>query len=420
MNQMGDSDSAASPESRVDRRRPTSRRQLFTLAGAAAIGSAGASLAMAEYRPTTKGYADSLAVTGRTFVTDTSSAGIQAAVGDAPDGGLVVLAPGQTYGFDAVEIGDKALTLDLRGATIDSMNAGHYALQQTTARKRLTVLGGVFTGAGHGILWKMPPSDSQSYDVSLSDVSFVLPSSKNGLTLTGAREVTIRDCYFETCTGIYIVATVNSHVMGSQFKNCTAAVDCEGTGTSYDAGLFVNDATMLGCGYGIKIVKWDYFNVADSMIDYCYRPLNVANTVTGTVNNSYLTCPVSIGGVAYPAVDIASSDHIKIANCVIRTHTDLPVQSLGMRISGTPRTQIMHNTIDFWQKFGVQMVGDNAFTRFTGNYIHSVSPTTGPAAIRGASNASESSWCLIGNQFSDALSNVHADYTDIGNYTGEG
>jgi hypothetical protein len=124
--------------------------------------------------------------------------------------------------------------------------------------------------------------------------------------------------------------------------------------------------------------------------------------------------------VAYPAVDIASSDHIKIANCVIRTHTDLPAQSLGMRISGTPRTQIMHNTIDYWQKFGVQMVGDNAFTRFTGNYIHSVSPTTGPAAIRGASNASESSWCLIGNQFSDALANVHAGYTDIGNYTGEG
>ncbi len=404
----------------ADEGQSTSRRQLFTVAGAAAIGS-GVSLAAAQHWPVTKAYADSLAVT-EIVPGGTTSAAVQAAVNSVPANGAVRLLPNTTYVCDQVALPARNITILAEGATIQSPTASHPAFSQTSGHYRLSMIGGLFTGAGSGILYNIPVSDHQYYDVALSGVSFVLGSAASGANLTGVREATIRDCYFEGCTGVYLKGVVNPHIMGSQFKNCTIGVDCEGTGTSYDAGLFLSQATMLGCGYGVKLVAWDYFNVTESMIDYCYRPFYAERSTTGLLSESYLTVPVSKGGVTYPPVEMIGNDHVKVANCVIRNHTDLPSQNIGMKITGQPRTHILNCTIDYWQKYGIQFVGNCAGTHIFDNYVRSVNPTTGPAAIYGANNSSETTWTMIGNQFSDAPANLFsgAPRVNLGNVTGVG
>lgn len=392
-----------------------SRRELLTglavVGGAASIASIDRGRALAA-----SALADTLAV-GEVAVSGTGTAAIQAAVDAAPDGGVVRIPAGTTHDVSTVTFHDRTLTLLMFGATVRTMSPSSYAFVQP-GPARLSVFGGRFVGVGNGILYRRTPSDAQSYDFAATAVDFSLPAGRIAINLTGAREATITNCFFDGCTGIYLKQAVNSHIVGCQFRNCTKGVHADGgaTGSAFDAGLMISNATMLGCGHGVHAVGWDWASIVNSMVDYCDRPVTLTNVDTASIVSSYLSNRNFAGGTdAAPVVEVATSQgiaggsaqHVRLANNQIICRANAtPDRSIGIRLSGVNWCSITNNSIHFWQRYGVQVTAVSTYLQVLGNTFNPV-PGTSPVSILGT-NGDDGTWIISDNKLGAPIANTRS------------
>jgi Right handed beta helix region len=394
-----------------------SRRRL--LSGLATLGGA-VSLTLLDRvraRAAGGGLADTIA-SGEIAVSGKGTAAIQAAVDAAPDGGVVRLPAGTTHDVSTVSLPGRGLTLLMFGATVRTTSASSYAFVQPSPA-RLSVFGGRFTGVGNGISYRRAPSESQSYDFAAIGVDFSLPADHVAINLTGARESTITDCFFEACTGIYLNQAVNTHVVGCQFRNCSWGVHADGsaTGSAYDAGLMISDATMLGCGYGVHAVGWDWASIVNSMIDYCDRPVHLTNVDAASIASSYLSNRNVPGGAAAAPVVAVETDsdlpggpaqHVRLtSNQIISRATATPDLSVGIRLHGAHWCSIINNSIHFWQRYGVQVTAPSTYLQILGNTFNPVPGATSTASISGT-NGDDETWIIADNRLGAPMANTKA------------
>ena len=383
----------------------------WILAGLATVGGI-SSLALANRGSKPAAFA------GETVVSGKGTAAIQAAVDATPDGGVLRIPAGTIHEVSTVVLPDRDLTLVLYGATIKTRSVSRYAFIQSN-RRRLTVMGGRFSGVGNGIRYDLSPSDTQSYDFAAVGVEFALPARSVAINLTGARESTITNCFFDSCTGIYLRESVNTHVMGCQFRNCAKGIHADGsaTGSDFNAGLMVSNATMLGCGYGLHVVGWNWASVVNSMIDYCARPVDMTNIDTASIISSYLSNSDSRrGSRGAPVVNVdsngnipgGSSKHVRLSHSQIINHTtDTPERSVGIRLDGVEWCSITDNSIHFWQKYGVQVTRKSHYLQIVLNVFNPTAGGTAPAAVYGT-NGDDSTWVIANNVLGAPIVNTMA------------
>ena len=156
------------------------------------------------------------------IVRGTGTAAIQGAIDAAPDGGVVRLSSGTVHDVTTVELRDKDVVVAMQGATINTTVSDSYAFVQQH-RRRLTIMGGTITGHGSGVRYSLPPDEQQSYDFVADSVTFSVAPTQTAIRLTGVREATINQCFFDTCTGVVLNQSVNTHVTNCQFRNCPPA-----------------------------------------------------------------------------------------------------------------------------------------------------------------------------------------------------
>jgi|SRR5664280_1758516 len=379
---------------------------------AAAVGT----VSFASVSGVSEGAVASAAGPGEIVVNGSGTSAVQAAVNAVPEGGVVRVPAGSIQPLSSVTLPNKAMTLSLYGATIQTTSAGLFAFEQNN-RQRLTVLGGRFTGIGNGIRFGLPPSDIQSYDFAASGADFRLSANCTGVALNGVREATITDCFFDACTGIHLAETVNTHVVGCQFRNCSTAIHADGsaTGSPYNAGLMVTDATMLGCGYGVRAVAWDWASISNSMIDFCDQPVNFTNVDTASILGSYLSNR-NFGSSAVPVVVVAtdnhfrggSSQHVRMMDCIVISHaTDTPELSVGVGLTGVNWCSLVNNSIHFWQKYGLRVTGQCTYLGIVGNVFNPIAGGFNPAAVYGT-NGNDDTWLIADNVCGAPIANTRA------------
>ena len=350
------------------------------------------------------------------MVRGTGTAAIQGAIDAAPAGGVVRLSSGTVHDVTTVELRDKDVVVAMQGATINTTLRDSYAFVQRH-RRRLTVMGGTFIGHGSGVHYSLPPDDHQSYDFVADSVTFSVEPTQTAIRLTGVREAAIDLCFFDTCNGIVINESVNTHVTNCQFRNCPTAVFGDGhlTGSDFDAGLMISNATMLGCGYGVRVASWDWVSIINSMIDYCDRPVELTNVDGAAINSSYFSNRDAADG-PFPVLQILSDDklpgvpsqHIKISQSIIVGHIEqTPEMSIGVRLHDAHWCSLTDTTIHFWLKYGVFATGACESLRLNGNIIKPGPNAQDPVAVEGA-RGDDATWIISENVLGAPIRNVGA------------
>jgi hypothetical protein len=351
------------------------------------------------------------------IVRGTGTAAIQGAIDAAPDGGVVRLSSGTVHDVTTVELRDKDVVVAMQGATINTTVPDSYAFVQQRHRRRLTIMGGTIAGPGSGVHYSLPPDDHQSYDFVADSVTFSVGPTQTAIRLTGVREATISLCFFDSCIGVVINESVNTHVINCQFRNCSTAVfgDGRSTGSDFDAGLMISNATMLGCGYGVRVASWDWVTIINSMIDYCDQPVELTNVDGASINSSYLSNRDAAAG-PFPILQILSdeklpgvpSQHIKISQCVIVGHVDeTPEKSIGVRLHDAHWCSLTDTSIHFWRQYGVFVTGACESLRLNGNIIKPGPNAQDPVAIEGA-RGDDATWIISENILGAPVRNVLA------------
>lgn len=342
------------------------------------------------------------------------TAALQAALDACPPGGAVLLPPGGVYRVSSVRLTGRPVNVLAHGAAVLSTMPGAFAFVQS-ARGRLGWRGGRFVGPGNGYALSVPPSQHQSYDFAFDGVSFELGATATALSLAGGREGTVTNCFFDSCTGIHLSETVNTHIMGCQFRNCTNAVWADGSsGTAYNAGLMLTGCTALGCGYGVRAEGWDWASLVNCVIDYCDRPVELVNVDKAAIQASYLSNR-EFGGVVAPVVRVVTdparkgtlSQHVRIQGCQIVNHVNaLGPQSIGVSLEGGARyCSVTGNSIHFWQQYGVRVVGPAAHLKILANDLNQVGRLPGSAAVSGDELGGRS-WLIADNHWSSPPAGV--------------
>jgi hypothetical protein len=345
-------------------------------------------------------------------VTDDTAA-FQAAFDASPPDGCVILPQGGHFSVTTIKLPAKNLVVLAHGARVIAASAGEFAFVQSN-RQRITWQGGTFAGSGSGFKLDLPPSDLQSYDVSFSDVAFMLEASAIGLYLKGGREGSITNCFFDICTGIYLDETVNTHIIGCQFRNCVIGVHGDGhTASKYNAGIMVANCTMIGCGVGVYVLAHDWLNATNCVIDYCDQPILLINQNAALVQGSYISNREYADKVS-PVIQIVSDSsqageptrHISIVNCLITNNVDdKGASSVGISVSGeTEWTSIDNCTIHFWHKYGIRVTGISTHLKVIGNNIIDNSSIDG-ASILGT-EGNDATWLIADNYLSKPITGV--------------
>jgi hypothetical protein len=348
------------------------------------------------------------------IVRGTGTAAIQSAIDAAPDRGVVRLPSGTVHDVTTLELRDKDVVVAMQGATINTTVRDSYAFVQQH-RRRLTIMGGTVTGHGSGVRYSIPPDEQQSYDFVADSVTFSVAPTQAAIRLTGVREATINQCFFDTCTGIVLDQSVNTHVTNCQFRNCPTGVFGDGllTGTPYDAGLMISNATMLGCDYGVRAACWDWVAIINSMIDYCDRPVELTNVDGASITSSYLSNRDAEAG-PFPVLQILSdeklpgvrSQHIKVSQSIIVGHVEqTPEKSIGVRLHDASWCSLTDTTIHFWLQYGVFATGACESLRLHGNVIKPGPNAQNPVALEGA-GGNGATWIISENVLGAPVRNV--------------
>lgn len=355
--------------------------------------------------------ASSASPAGETLVVGTGSAAIQAAVTAAPAGGVVRIPAGTSHTMvSAVVFPNKDITVLAYGAIINNtQTAGTYAFTKGTNRNRLTWLGGSFIGTGSGINYTLPTSVYQSYDFVFRDVSFNFPSTETALYLGGLREGVIESCFFDNCTGIRLAETLNTHVTGCQFRTCTHGIYAGSTGSPFDAGLMVNNCTIIGCSYGVRVVGWEATHILNSMIDYNDHSVNLTN-VNGVALIANYFSQRDYAGTASPAVYIGTNgatfgnnaQHIRfLANNVVTHSTASPQLATCLQLDGVTWCSVADNSLQYFSQYGINLTTTaNTYVKITDNDFVNIAGGTTPASIKGSGSGYDDTWRISGNYLS--------------------
>jgi hypothetical protein len=349
------------------------------------------------------------------IVVGTGTAAIQHAIDAAPNRGVVRLSSGTVHDVTTVELRDKDVVVAMQGATINTTVRDSYAFVQQH-RRRLTIMGGTITGHGSGVRYSLPPDQHQSYDFAADSVTFSVEPTQTAISLTGVREATISLCFFDSCIGVVLNESVNTHVTTCQFRNCPIAVfgDGRSTGSAFDAGLMISDATMLGCGYGVRVASWDWVTIINSMIDYCDRPVELTNVDGASITSSYLSNRDAAAG-PFPVLQILSdeklpgvaSQHIKMSQSHIVDHVNqTPEKSIGVHLHDASWCSLTDSTIHFWRQYGVFATGACEGLRLHGNSIQPGPNAQDPVALEGAGD--DATWIISENVLGAPVRNVLA------------
>jgi len=384
----------------VARRGASIGRRAVLASAAVAVGAAAVA---ADTHGTTHPPAAGLA--GDLVVDGSGTDALQAAVDAVVPGGVVRLPAGSTHEVSTVSLPDKDLILFMYGANINTVVRGTAALVQRH-RRRLTVLGGTFSGVGDGLSYHLPPSTQQSYDLAASGVNFGLSPDATAVSLNGVREATLTDCFFDRCTGVYLSASVNTHLVGCQFRDCVTAVHADGSNKTegFDAGLMITACTMLGCGYGVRAIAWQWVSVVNAVIDYCDRPIVLGNVDTASIDSSYMSNR-NFSSMAEPVINVvtdatlpgANSQHIRISGSQIISHaSETPNLSVGIRLAGVQWCSITYNSVHFWQKHGIHVDRPSSFLQIIGNVLTPISGGDSPSSVHGT-DGSDATWIIVAN-----------------------
>jgi hypothetical protein len=362
---------------------------------------------------------------GEVGVDHTSS--VAAAIAAAPNGSIVLF-PQRTssgamasYNISSIYLPNKTLTFWMYGATINCTAKSTFAFIQSN-RKRLTLKGGTFSGIGSGVAMQLGVSGVQSYDFSAEDVNFVLSADETGMFLGGVRECTVSNCWFDGCLGVWITESVNTHFVGCQFRDCSKGIYGQGTptGTAFNAGLMMNNCTMLGCGYGVHVLAWDWVSIINCMLDYNDRPVILTNVDTAALIGSYFSNR-TYAGTASPTIQVGTdtieaggfSQHINIIGNQIICHADdLPDLNIALKIGGVDGgvdwMSISDNDFHFHKRYGIQVTEISNYLMITGNrFNHNqiAPPPTNPASIIGT-GGNDGTWIIRDNQLDLPMQNV--------------
>lgn len=352
---------------------------------------------------------------------DTTS--IRDAINACPDGGVVYFPPqtaagaAAVYNISTIPLPNKRLTFWMYGATINCTQRNQYAFTQAN-RQRLTMKGGTFTGSGGALWYQLAQYGVQSYDLSIEDCNFQLPADQTALFLAGVREATITNCWFDNCTGMLLTETVNTHIVGCQFRNCTKGIYGQGTpsGDAFNAGMMVQNSTFLGCGYAIQAVAWDWVSIMNCMIDYNDHCVQLTNVDTAAIMGSYLSARETATTLS-PTIEIGTDatqaggtmQHVNIVGNQILVHTtNFPELAVGIKIGGVDWCSISNNDLHFWKKYAIQVTSISTYLTITGNrMLHDASGTqaTSPSTISGTSG-NDSTWTVRDNYLELAMLNV--------------
>lgn len=236
-----------------------------------------------------------------------STAAIQAVI-DADLG--AVFFPTGTYLCGEVELPARDVTLLSSDAVVQG-NSGTYVFRQR-ARDSLTQIEGLtFTGDAVGFYYHSDdpvlPSSTSRYQYAIRNCNFkqkLVSGAVRSIHLYGAREGTIESCYFEgtpsTGTpslvvdgngGIFAEAgTINILITNSLFRSCTHGVHAILTpGVGNTEGVNMVGCTMIGCGYGVLCERTTGFWMANCVLDYVDRPIELQGATDVAITNSYIT-----------------------------------------------------------------------------------------------------------------------------------
>jgi hypothetical protein len=170
---------------------------------------------------------------------------------------------------------------------------------------------------------------------------------------------------------------------------------------------------MLGCGYGVRAVSWDWVTIVNSMIDYCDRPVELTNVDGASINSAYLSNRDVANG-PFPALQILTenrlpggpSQHIKVAQSHIVGHADAtPGKSVGVRLHQAPWCSITNTSIHFWRQYGVVLTSPCQGLRLHGNVIKPGPGALDPVAILGTTDDNDA-WIISENVLGAPVRNV--------------
>nr|WP_161940237.1 glycosyl hydrolase family 28-related protein [Cupriavidus necator] len=297
------------------------------------------------------------------------TAAVAAAVAGIRDGGTLVFPAGGRYRLTEVDLTGKAVTLIAYGAEIICAMEGKGAIRKSDHGKKLTICGGRFTGRGIGVRWVTGTSTTQYDDFLLVDVKFM--NADYGVYLDGVREGALIGCSFDGTfgnKGVYRVRTVNTQLIGCNWKNTAYMVNDDGDYSPYSAGLVINGGVAIGCATGVYSQGTDLVTITGGVvIDYCDAPVVLRGVDCVEINGGcYLSSRALRGGGSNPALDVNLADNgdptrnLKIGFISTLNHSN-GAGADCIRLRGVASGFLVHCTISFFRRFGIDFAGCTRF-----------------------------------------------------------
>jgi len=205
------------------------------------------------------------------------------AVADAAAGSTIWLPPGRAYRLTGANLDGKRLSIDARGATI--MCGGNAALLKSDHDNKLSIEGGRWTGAGSALRW-VAPTTSRVDPLELLVVGGEYHTTGYAFHLDGVRESSFHGIEFKR-QGIYRTRSCNHGFIGCVWQTCEYAINDDGDGSPFSAGLSVIGGTMIGCTNGVRSVGTDYVGLFGLMCDYNDNPVRFEGVERPEIHGGY-------------------------------------------------------------------------------------------------------------------------------------
>jgi hypothetical protein len=281
--------------------------------------------------------------------TDDDTPAFNRLVADAADGSTLWLPPGRTYRLNGAILDGKRLSIDARGATI--LCGGSAAFLKHDHDNKLSIEGGHWTGDGSAVRWAAPVT-SQVDPLDLLVVGGEYHTGDYAFHLDGVREASFHGVEFKH-QGIYRTRSTNHSFVGCVWQTCDYAINDDGDGSPFSAGLIVVGGTMIGCTNGIRSTGTDYVGLFGLMCDYNDKPVRLEGVERAEIQGGYYSSrTVAPALFAGPKGNIPTRDlHVSGAEFV---QHDRRSASNCIELIGVEYAILTGLVVNFFTRYGIQ------------------------------------------------------------------
>lgn len=281
--------------------------------------------------------------------TTDDTAACQGAIDAAVTGEVVLFPSGKTYLVDELDFDGKAITVEAYGAEITCN--GTAAFVKTDHGNLLTILGGQFTGSGQGVRYDAAATTPvHQLDLAVRDAEF--RNTGYGIFLDGVREALFTACRFVETEGVYRIRSTNHDFVDCVWESCAYAINDDGDGSGYSAGLKLFGGTIIGCETGIFSKLTDFVGLYGVMCDYNDAPVRFEGVDGAEIIGGYYN-----GRAAAPAIFVGKngetiSQGIVISPNVVR-QSHASAETVCIELDTVWMCRVSGLKVDLFRKYGL-------------------------------------------------------------------